>query len=212
LSDTGTGMSPDVLAQAFEPYFTTKEAGLGSGLGLSQVYGFAKQSGGTATINSTRGEGTAVKLLLPRATETADLRVPLSETGPVAETTSAHILFVEDDAEVAGVTAELLEDIGYRPVEARDGDSALAALERDPKIALVLSDIVMPGRMSGLELARILRKLRPELPVLLATGYSQYVSPAAGEGFVLVEKPYRRDVLGALIRKALERGRREHIG
>jgi DNA-binding NtrC family response regulator len=150
--------------------------------------------------------------LLPRATETADLRVPLTEAGPVAETTSAHILFVEDDAEVAGVTAELLEDIGYRPVEARDGDSALAALERDPKIALVLSDIVMPGRMSGLELARILSKLRPELPFLLATGYSQYVSPAAGEGFVLVEKPYRRDVLGALIRKALERGRREHIG
>ena len=212
LSDTGAGMSPDVLAQAFEPYFTTKEAGLGSGLGLSQVYGFAKQSGGTATINSTRGQGTAVKLLLPRATATAGIPIPLSEAGPVTETTSAHILFVEDDAEVAAVTAELLEDLGYRPIEARDGDRALAALERDPKIALVLSDIVMPGRMSGLGLARILRKRRPELPVLLATGYSQYVSPAAGEGFVLVEKPYRRDVLGALIRKALERSRREHIG
>jgi signal transduction histidine kinase/CheY-like chemotaxis protein/integral membrane sensor domain MASE1 len=212
LSDTGTGMSPDVLAQAFEPYFTTKEAGLGSGLGLSQVYGFAKQSGGTATINSTRGEGTAVKLLLPRATATADLPVPLSEAEPTAETASAHILFVEDDAEVAEVTAELLEDIGYRPVEARDGDSALAALERDPTIELVLSDIVMPGRMSGLELARILRNRRPALPVLLATGYSQYVSLAAGEGFVLVEKPYRRDVLGDLIRKALERSRREGIG
>ena len=212
LSDTGAGMSPDVLAQAFEPYFTTKEAGLGSGLGLSQVYGFAKQSGGTATIESTRGKGTAVRLLLPRATATAGFPIPLSEAEPAAETTSAHILFVEDDAEVAEVTAELLEDIGYHPVEARDGDSALAALERDPKIALVLSDIVMPGRMSGLGLARILHKRRPELPVLLATGYSQYVSPAAAEGFVLVEKPYRRDVLGALIRKALERSRRERIG
>jgi signal transduction histidine kinase/CheY-like chemotaxis protein/integral membrane sensor domain MASE1 len=212
LSDTGTGMSPDVLVQAFEPYFTTKEAGLGSGLGLSQVYGFAKQSGGTATIESTRGKGTSVKLLLPRATSTTGLAVPVTEAEPAAETASAHVLFVEDDAEVAEVTAELLEDIGYRPVEARDGDSALAALERDPTIELVLSDIVMPGRMSGLELARILRKRRPELPVLLATGYSQYVSPAAGEGFVLVEKPYRRDVLGALIRKALERSRRERIG
>jgi signal transduction histidine kinase/CheY-like chemotaxis protein/integral membrane sensor domain MASE1 len=212
LSDTGTGMSPDVLAQAFEPYFTTKEAGLGSGLGLSQVYGFAKQSGGTATINSTRGEGTAVKLLLPRAIAAAVPPVPLSEAEPTAETASARILFVEDDAGVAEVTAELLEAIGYRPVEASDGDGALAALDGDPTIELVLSDIVMPGRMSGLELARILRKRRPELPVLLATGYSQYVSPTAEEGFVLVEKPYRRDVLGALIRKALERSRRERIG
>ncbi len=212
LSDTGAGMSPDVRAHAFEPYFTTKEEGVGSGLGLSQVYGFAKQSGGTATIDSTPGKGTSVKLLLPRATATAGLAVPLSEVEPAAETSSAHILFVEDDAEVAEVTAQLLEDIGYRPVAACDGDSALAALERDPSIELVLSDIVMPGRMSGIELARILRKRRPELPVLLATGYSQYVSPAAGEGFVLVEKPYRRDVLGASIRKALEHNRRERIG
>ena len=212
LSDTGAGMSPDVRAHAFEPYFTTKEEGVGSGLGLSQVYGFAKQSGGTATIDSTPGKGTSVKLLLPRATATAGLPRPLSEVEPAAETSSAHILFVEDDAEVAEVTAQLLEDIGYRPVAACDGDSALAALERDPSIELVLSDIVMPGRMSGIELARILRKRRPELPVLLATGYSQYVSPAAGEGFVLVEKPYRRDVLGASIRKALEHNRRERIG
>jgi signal transduction histidine kinase/CheY-like chemotaxis protein/integral membrane sensor domain MASE1 len=214
LSDTGIGMSSDVLARAFEPYFTTKEAGLGSGLGLSQVYGFAKQSGGTASIESTPGQGTSVKLLLPRATATAGLPIAPSEaeSAAAAETASAHILFVEDDAEVAEVTAELLQDIGHRAVEARDGDGALAALERDPTIELVLSDIVMPGRMSGLELARILRKRRPELPVLLATGYSQYVSPAAAEGFVLVEKPYRRDVLGGLIRKALERSRRERIG
>jgi CheY-like chemotaxis protein len=211
LSDTGTGMAPDVLARAFEPYFTTKEAGLGSGLGLSQVYGFAKQSGGTAMIESSPGHGASVKLLLPRATTTSGLPGPDSGVEPAAETASARILFVEDDAEVAEVTAELLQDIGYRPVEARDGDGALAVLERDPTIELVLSDIVMPGRMSGLELARTLRKRRPELPVLLATGYSQYVSPAASEGFVLVEKPYRRDVLGASIRKALERSRRERI-
>jgi signal transduction histidine kinase/CheY-like chemotaxis protein len=212
LSDTGIGMAPDVLAQAFEPYFTTKEAGLGSGLGLSQVYGFAKQSGGTATIDSTPGKGTSIKLLLPRATSIAGLARAPSQTESVIETASARILFVEDDAEVAEVTAELLRDIGYQPVGARDGDGALAALERDPTIELVLSDIVMPGRMSGLELARTLRKRRPELPVLLATGYSQYVSPAASDGFALVEKPYRRDVLGASIRAALEHSRRERIG
>ena len=212
LSDTGSGMSAGVLAQAFEPYFTTKEAGLGSGLGLSQVYGFAKQSGGTATIDSAPGKGTTVNLLLPRAASNAGpVRVPSLDEA-VNGTASDRILFVEDDAEVAEVTAELLRDIGYQPVEARDGDSALAALERDPTIALVLSDIVMPGRVSGLELARTLRKHRPELPVLLATGYSQYVSPAASEGFALVEKPYRREVLAASIRMALERSRRLRTG
>ncbi|HEV2099019.1 MAG TPA: CHASE domain-containing protein, partial [Stellaceae bacterium] len=211
-SDTGTGMSADVLAQAFEPYFTTKGAGLGSGLGLSQVYGFAKQSGGSATIDSAPGKGTSVKLLLLRATSVVGLARAPSPDGAVIGTASDRILFVEDDAEVAEVTAELLRDIGYQPVEARDGDGALAALERDPTIALVLSDIVMPGRVGGLELARTLRKSRPELPVLLATGYSEYVSPAASEGFALVEKPYRRDVLAASIRIALENSRRQRAG
>jgi signal transduction histidine kinase/CheY-like chemotaxis protein len=212
LSDTGAGMSSDVLARAFEPYFTTKEAGLGSGLGLSQVYGFAKQSGGAATIDSTPGKGASVRLLLPRATEAAGMARPVAPDEPAFEAASARILFVEDDAEVAEVTAELLQDIGYQPVGAHNADSAVAAVERDPTIALVLSDIVMPGRMSGLDLARTLRSRRPELPVLLATGYSQYVSPAASEGFVLIEKPYRREALAASIRAALERSRRERIG
>ncbi len=124
------------------------------------------------------------------------------------------VLTVATEPVPPGLLAELLElpVIGYQPIGARDGDGALAALERDPTIELVLSDIVMPGRMSGLELARTLRKRRPELPVLLATGYSQYVLPAASDGFALVEKPYRRDVLGASIRAALEHSRRERIG
>ena len=200
LSDTGIGMAPDVLAQAFEPYFTTKEAGLGSGLGLSQVYGFAKQSGGTATIDSTPGKGTSIKLLLPRATSIAGLARAPSQTESVIETASARILFVEDDAEVAEVTAELLRDIGYQPVGARDGDGALAALERDPTIELVLSDIVMPGRMSGLELAQILRKRRPELPILLATGYSDAAANARGD-FSILRKPYEIHQLSQAIAK-----------
>jgi signal transduction histidine kinase/CheY-like chemotaxis protein len=205
LSDTGGGMSPDVQARAFEPYFTTKEAGLGSGLGLSQVYGFAKQSGGAAAIESALGKGTTVRLFLPRATTTAAAPHEPSAAGAAADTAATRILFVEDDAEVAEATAELLRDIGYEPVAARDADDALADLDRDPTIALVLSDIVMPGRLNGLELARTLRRQRPDLPVLLATGYSQYVTAAAEDGFGLVEKPYRRAALAAAIRAAAAR-------
>ncbi len=205
LSDTGTGMAPDVQARAFEPYFTTKAADAGSGLGLLQVYGFAKQSGGAATLESTLGTGTSVTLYLPRAAATpvaAQTQVA-TEAAPAAA--SARILLVEDDPEVAEATAELLQDIGYLPVEARNAEAALEALERDPTIALVLSDIVIPGRLNGLELARTLRQLRPELPVLLATGYSQYAAAAASDGFRLVEKPYRRNSLAASIRTAIDR-------
>jgi signal transduction histidine kinase/CheY-like chemotaxis protein len=205
LSDTGTGMTPDVQARAFEPYFTTKEAGSGSGLGLSQVYGFAKQSAGAATIESSPGKGTSITLSLPRATATPGMAQPPAGPDPAPEPSSARILFVEDDAEVAQSTAELLQDIGYRPVEARDAESALLAFERDPTIVLVLTDIVMPGRLNGLELARTLRQRRPQLPVLLATGYSEYAGAAARDGFGLVEKPYRRASLAASIRAAIER-------
>jgi two-component system, NtrC family, sensor kinase len=201
LTDTGTGMAPEVLARAFELYYTTKEIGLGSGLGLSQVYGFARQSGGTTSIASAAGKGTSITLFLPRAagkpaaTSTAHTPLPAS----------ARILVVEDEAEVARVTSEVLREIGYQAVEARDGYAALAVIERDPTIGLVLSDIVMPGGMSGLELARILRKRRPGLPVLLATGYTQWGSRVVNEDFVLVAKPYSREELGAAIRAAFER-------
>jgi signal transduction histidine kinase/CheY-like chemotaxis protein len=205
LSDTGTGMVPDVLARAFEPYFTTKEAGAGSGLGLSQVYGFAKQSGGIATLESTPGKGSSVTLYLPRAAATPVAAQTNAATEPAPAPASARILFVDDDPEVAEATSELLQDIGYRPVAARDAEAALAALDRDPTIVLVLSDIVMPGRLNGLELARTLRQQRPRLPVLLATGYSQYAAAAATDGFALVEKPYRRVSLAASIRAAIDR-------
>jgi signal transduction histidine kinase/CheY-like chemotaxis protein len=207
LSDTGTGMTTGVLARAFEPFYTTKEVGLGSGLGLSQVYGFARQSGGTALIDSELGRGTSVTLLLPRA---AGISHPPRSAVPDAAPTAAaaRILLVEDDGEVAEVTAELLRDFGFQVVRACGGKAALAALEGDPTIELAISDIVMSGGMSGLELARTLRQRRPEFPVLLATGYSQYAPQAVKEGFALVEKPYRREVLAALLRSAVERSRR----
>ena len=207
LSDTGTGMTTEGLARAFEPCYTTKEVGLGSGLGLSQVYGFAKQSGGAASIESEVGRGTSITLFLPRATNiSTEPRSAASDAVPVAE--PAYVLLVEDDDEVAGATAELLQDIGFQAVRVRDGKAALTTLDRSPPIELVMSDIVMPGGMSGLELARALREQRPELPVVLATGYSQYARQVVKEGFTLVEKPYRRDVLAASLRSAIERSRR----
>jgi len=211
LSDTGTGMIPEVRARAFEPFFTTKEVGLGSGLGLSQVYGFANQSGGAALIDSEIGNGTAITLCLPRASiDTVAPRSSAADAMP--QTAPARILLVEDDSEVAEVTMALLRDIGCQAVHARDGKAALAILERDQTIELVISDLVMPGGMSGLELAQTLRERRPELPVLLATGYSQYAPQVVNESFTLVEKPYRRDALGASIRAAVEhRGHARHM-
>ena len=204
LSDTGAGMAPEVVAQAFEPYFTTKEIGLGSGLGLSQVYGFAQQSGGAVSIASAIGKGTSVTLFLPRSEEER-LVAPSNVTTAAPLRTSAAILVVEDDAEVARVTMEVLREIGYQGVEARDGHAALALIEQDPTIELVLSDVVMPGGMSGLELARTLRKLRPGLPVVLATGYTQWGARVMDEDFTFIAKPYRRETLVAALRTAFER-------
>jgi signal transduction histidine kinase/CheY-like chemotaxis protein len=203
LSDTGTGMTAEVLARAFEPFFTTKEVGHGSGLGLSQVYGFAHQTGGAAFVESKVGQGTSITLVLPRAS-----------THPAARCSAAYhvepasppfrVLLVEDDDEVAEATEELLRDIGLQILRVSDGKSALAKFERDPTIEMVMSDIVMPGGMSGLDLARTLRELHPELAVLLATGHSQYALEAVKEGLILIEKPYHRDVLAASIRRAAE--------
>ena len=202
LSDAGTGMTAEVRARAFEPFFTTKDVGLGSGLGLSQVYGFAKQSGGAAFIESEVGEGTSITLLLPRASSKHS-PVAYSATNDAEQVvTPFRILLVEDDDEVAEATEELLRDIGLQVVRVPDGRAALATFERDPAIEMVMSDILMPGGMSGLDLARTLRRHRPELPVLLVTGHSQSALQAVKEGFTLIRKPYHRNVLAASIQKA----------
>ena len=205
LSDTGAGMTADVVARAFEPYFTTKEIGLGSGLGLSQVYGFAQQSGGAVSIVSAIGKGTSITLFLPRAEEDEHPAEPSNLATVAPLRASAGILVVEDEAEVARVTMEVLRDIGYRAVEARDGQAALALIEQDPTIELVLSDVVMPGGISGLELARRLRKLRPGLPVVLATGYTQLGARVMDKDLTFIAKPYRREALAAALRTAFER-------
>jgi signal transduction histidine kinase/ActR/RegA family two-component response regulator len=203
LTDTGTGMPDDVMARAFEPYFTTKPAGLGSGLGLSQVYGFASQSGGSVVLAGAPGGGTAITLLLPRA-DAAPAMARETAAQPSTVPGLARILVVEDDQGVAEATQELLRNIGFETRWASDGRAALAAVENDPTLALVFSDVVMPGGVSGLDLARTLRALRPELPVILTTGYSSHASEVVAEGFALIEKPYRREVLAASFRSALK--------
>jgi signal transduction histidine kinase/CheY-like chemotaxis protein/integral membrane sensor domain MASE1 len=204
LSDSGVGMEPEVRARAFEPYFTTKAVGLGSGLGLSQVYGFARQSGGSASIVSTPGRGTAIRLYLPRASAPPAAAPAAAAPAETPAPPATKVLLVEDDPEVAEVTVELLRDLGYEAVTAANGRAALELLAREPAIALVLSDIVMPGGTSGIELARHLRRHRPELPVVLVTGHSRSAAQLVAEGFALIEKPYRRDELATAIGAAIE--------
>jgi signal transduction histidine kinase/CheY-like chemotaxis protein len=202
LSDKGTGMTAEVRMRAFEPFFTTKEVGVGSGLGLSQVYGFAQQSGGTAVIDSQIGKGTTITLYLPRAAASSGLpEAPVVEAA--ALTISARVLLVEDDVEVQNVAGELLQGMGCRVIQASDGRSALAVLERDRAVELVISDIAMPGGLSGLELARIVRQRYPGVPILLFTGFSQYATQVVSEGFTLIEKPFRPDAFAASIRAAI---------
>ena len=201
--DTGSGMTPEVRARVFEPFFTTKEAGKGSGLGLSMVYGFAKQSCGTVQIESAPGRGTAVHLYLPRTTASADLAaeaVPES-LSPIPER-AATVLVVEDDEEVRQLAAESLEEFGYRVLRASNAREALSVLERDP-VDVLLSDIVMPGAMSGLALADEVRQWRKSFPVLLTTGYAEAIdrAEAHGRAYEVLRKPFRPRELEAKVRQ-----------
>ena len=192
--DTGEGMSPNVKARAFEPFYTTREIGRGPGLGLSMVYGFAKQSGGGVLLNSQPGAGTCVTIYLPRA------QLPEGSTDAAARLEPPHedpgtILVVDDDAEVREMTIAMLHSLGYRASIAGDGLEALAALRRDDRIDLLFTDLVMPFGMSGIDLARRARAMRPGLKVLLTTGYAGSGAPATSE-FRLLPKPFRPHELG----------------
>jgi CheY-like chemotaxis protein/anti-sigma regulatory factor (Ser/Thr protein kinase) len=184
VKDTGVGIAPDVLDKVFDPFFTTKPIGKGTGLGLSQVYGFAHQAGGTVKVTSKLGKGTEVAILLPREASAPQYR----ETDASAEEGSGIVLLVEDNPDVASVSVSLLEQLGYTVQRVADAEAALRAVERN-SIDLVFSDIVMPGQMDGLALAHRLRQMRPDLPILLATGYSDAALNASGE-FPILRKPY----------------------
>ncbi|MFP6746022.1 MAG: ATP-binding protein, partial [Alphaproteobacteria bacterium] len=207
VADTGGGMREEDISRAFEPFFTTKDVGKGAGLGLSMVYGFARQSGGFAEIESELGTGTTVRLYLPRLTQareeaTADRDSPPAAAAPGGGT----ILLVEDDADVRESLAGQLTRLGYRVIEAEDGAAALAAMAGGQRIDLLFTDVVMPGGMSGLELARQRLPHRPELKVLYTTGYSEDVVAETGQmedGAVVLHKPYDKTKLAAAISRML---------
>jgi signal transduction histidine kinase len=196
VTDTGTGMTPEVLARALDPFFTTKEPGKGTGLGLAQAYAFATQSQGSLTLSSTPGQGTRVELHLPRST------LPLSpQPGRPGEIAAPHasgrVLFVEDDALVREAVVRGLEESGFEVLVAASGDRALEMIEAGLEIDVVFSDIVMPGKLSGIDLAGLLRDRRPKLPVVLATGYTD--QRATVPGVQVLAKPYQMGQLVELL-------------
>jgi len=206
VSDTGTGMTPEVRAQAFNPFFTTKEVGKGSGLGLSQIYGFTKQSGGHVTIESTPGHGTTVRLYMPCADASAE-RSAASAAGRSAPAPPAGtVLVVEDDEAVRETAKSALAALGYRTLTAADAAGALAILRRGEPIDLLFTDIVMPGAINGVDLAREARQLRGGLKVLLTSGYAAVAENRAEEGFAVLSKPYRQNELAERIAGMLRGG------
>ena len=206
VSDTGKGMPPEIVARAFEPFFTTKEAERGTGLGLSTIYGFVKQSGGHAAIYSEVGKGTAVSLYLPRDTSKA---APASSKGAEPETGQAvgeTVLVVEDNEQVRYVTVRRLEALGYKIVVAGNGPTAIAILEQQTGIDLVFSDVVMPGGLSGFDIARWVRQHQPTVRVLLTSGFAPEMADGgevAGAGIKLLRKPYKQAELARAVREAL---------
>ena len=201
-SDTGEGMPPEVVDRAFEPFFTTKEVGKGSGLGLSQVYGFVKQSGGHILIDSLPGEGTAVILYLPRGAASGEPSATAHAGSDEAPGGNETVLIVDDNEDVREVSAVIVGSLGYEVLTAGDAAEALELIHTHRSIELLVSDIVMSGGIDGFELARRARVLRPGLAILLMSGY-----PAGGVAvaceFPVIRKPYRREELARRIRTTL---------
>ena len=204
VSDTGAGMPPEVVAHAFEPFFTTKPVGSGTGLGLAMVYGFCKQSGGHVKAYSEVGHGTTMKIYLPRSRQ-PEQALPTVDHGAVTGG-SETILVAEDDDGVRATVVEILQELGYRVLQARDAGSALRVIESGVAVDLLFTDVVMPGTMKSTELAAVARQKLPGLAVLFTSGYTQNAIVHGGrldEGVELLAKPYGRDDLARKLRQLL---------
>lgn len=194
VTDTGTGIRPEIMQKVFEPFFTTKDVGQGSGLGLSMVYGFAKQSNGHITIHSKVNQGTTLKIYMPRS-PTAAINAIVEDGVLAASQGAERILIVEDDASVRKIPASILREQGYEVVEAENGVEAIRCLTSGPAFDLLFTDVVLRGGMNGVEIAKEAVLLQPDIKVLFTTGYAQDTGGLQGElgfGAVLINKPYRR--------------------
>jgi PAS domain S-box-containing protein len=207
VSDMGTGMPPEIARRVFEPFFTTKDVGKGSGLGLSMVYGFARQSGGTVLISSQVAQGTSVTLYLPSAGP-APTNLPRAEAAlPARQETGERILVVEDNPLVGQMASTMLTSMGYSPVVVVDAAAAIAEMERPDPISLLLTDVLLPGGMTGFDLARQARRRRPDLPILFMSGFADpsLMPDDFGTNTKLLRKPFRLGQLSEAIVFALDR-------
>ncbi|MGA7810444.1 ATP-binding protein, partial [Bradyrhizobium sp.] len=210
VGDNGCGIPSDQIDRIFEPFFTTKEIGRGTGLGLSQVYGFAHQSGGTVRVESEVGRGTTLTLRLPLSSK--PIRAQRGNSGKPADTTErGNVLVVEDNAEVGEFSTQLLRDLGYQTVLARNAQEALKLLDEDAgRFDIVLSDVVMPG-IDGVALGREVRRRLPHLPFVLNSGYSHVLADDESHGFELIHKPYSVEELSRVLRRAMAHANRTQI-
>jgi CheY-like chemotaxis protein len=206
VADTGIGMSPEVIARAFDPFFTTKPMGQGTGLGLSQVFGFVKQSGGTVKLQSEPGQGTTVKVYLPRVNAAAVARLSPGDDEAPRGASNETVLVVEDEEDVRAYSIECLQELGFSVLHSTDGQSALRLIANHPEIRLLFTDVGLP-HMNGRELAEKARRIRPELPVLFTTGYAQDAMFQQGKldrKAELLTKPFNRTQLAARVRHLLD--------
>jgi CheY-like chemotaxis protein len=198
--DTGEGMDADTAARVFEPFFTTKEPGRGTGLGLSQVYGFARQSGGAAAVESTPGKGATIRIYLPVADNQAPQAASSAPSTNRRTAATRRVLLVEDEVSVGDMVEAMLTDLGHEVLRADAAPGALAILKKRTRIDLLLTDMIMPGGKTGVELAREAAALRPGLPVILSSGYTgDALGEAAEAPWPLLAKPYSADALAAAI-------------
>ncbi|WP_374472569.1 response regulator [Phenylobacterium sp.] len=204
VSDTGVGMSQEIRERVFEPFFTTKEVGKGSGLGLSQVYGFVQQSEGEVRLESTPGRGTSFRLVLPASSNPAEAVKP-SERAKTIEGGDERILVVEDDSTVLALTLDMLTGLGYHVTTATNAAEALEVIHSGAEIDLLFTDVVMPGGVSGVSLARTAREIRPDLRVLLTSGFVGEGAVIENAEFPLLDKPYETTLLAAKLRKLLDK-------